>query len=329
MNTVEIIEGTYRLMGREVDMAGRKFGLVQGFATDHLGGYIQCDSSGHLDIPKSTIRIRLKDAHSYRVINGDQTISTETDEEIIDRLRVRFDQLESMTAAVKSGAIRAMIVSGPPGVGKSHGVERVLNRHRLLNDLGGTKKYEVVKGAISALGLYIKLWNYSAADCVLVFDDCDSVFSDELSLNILKAALDSKSHRKIHWNTDSLKLRAEGIPDQFEFKGSAIFITNLKFDRARGKLKDHLAALESRCHYMDLTINSDREKMLRIQQIVSDGMLSDRGFDQATVDSIVEFVDLNRSRLRELSLRTVVKIADLVQAFPNNWRDFAENTVMR
>jgi hypothetical protein len=253
----------------------------------------------------------------------------ESDAEVIERLRVRFDQLESMTRAVKSGAIRAMIVSGPPGVGKSHGVEKVLERYQLVETLGGAKKYEVVKGAMSAIGLYVKLYKYSSKDSVIVFDDCDSIFSDELSLNILKAALDSKKRRMIHWNTDSIKLRNEGVPDQFCFEGSAIFITNLKFDRARGKIREHLAALESRCHYMDLTINTDREKLLRIRQITGDGMLADYGFDDSVVEEIIEFVESNQARLRELSLRTVVKIADLAKAFPQEWRAFAENTVMR
>ena len=37
-----------------------------------------------------------------------------------------------MTKAVKKGSVRAMIVSGPPGVGKSHGVEQVLDRYATL-----------------------------------------------------------------------------------------------------------------------------------------------------------------------------------------------------
>jgi hypothetical protein len=162
-----------------------------------------------------------------------------------------------------------------------------------------------------------------------VFDDCDSVFNDELSLNILKAALDSKKTRTIHWNTDSFKLRNEGVPDQFKFEASAIFVTNLKFDKAKGKIREHLQALESRCHYMDLTIDTDREKMLRIQQIVGDGMLNDYKFAKEVVADIVDFVDINKNRLRELSLRTVLKVADLAKAFPTRWEAMAENTVMR
>jgi hypothetical protein len=153
---------------------------------------------------------------------------------------------------------------------------------------------------------------------------------DDLSLNILKAALDSKKSRRIHWNTDSFKLRNEGVPDSFEFKGSAIFITNIKFDNVKSKkLRDHLEALESRCHYIDLTIDTEREKMLRIKQIVGDGMLDEYDFSTDVHDEIVDYIDINKKRLRELSLRTVLKVADLAKAFPDRWEAMAENTVIR
>ena len=130
------------------------------------------------------------------------------------------------------------------------------------------EKYEVVKGAMTALGLYAKLYEHADANHVLVFDDCDSVLMDELSLNILKAALDSGKRRVLHWNADSAKLRSEGIPNKFEFKGGVIFITNVKFENVRSKkLQDHLEALQSRCHYLDLTLDTMRDKFLRIKQI--------------------------------------------------------------
>ena len=258
---------------------------------------------------------------------------TESDEEIIERLRARFEILDDMTRAVKRGDVRAMIVTGPPGVGKSFGVEAVLSKHNVMADIAQDeklKKYEVVKGAMSALGLYSKLYQYSDKKNILVFDDCDSVLLDDLSLNILKAALDTSKRRMIHWNTDSHMLRKEGIPDSFEFKGGAIFITNIKFDHVKSKkLRDHLEALESRCHYLDLTIDTEREKLLRIKQIVRDGMLSTYDYDDATVEELLDFVVANAKRMRELSLRTVLKVADLRKSFPDKWKSVAEVTCMR
>ena len=261
-------------------------------------------------------------------------ISHETDEQILDRLRDRFEILDDMTRAVKKGDVRAMIVTGPPGVGKSYGVEKVLSKHDVFANVANDeklKKYEVVKGAMSAIGLYSKLYEYSDKKCILVFDDCDSVLLDDLSLNILKAALDTSKKRMIHWNTDSRLLRSEGVPNSFEFKGGAIFITNIKFDHVKSKkLQDHLEALESRCHYLDLTIDTQREKVLRIKQVVTEcGMLDSYDLsDEAKLD-VVEFVDANKDRMRELSLRTVLKVADLRVSFPGKWKSVAEMTCMR
>lgn len=259
-------------------------------------------------------------------------VAQETDQEIIDRLRERFNILTDMTKAVKAGTVRAMIVSGPPGVGKSFGVEEVLQKDDLFNTLAEKKpRYEVVKGAMSAIGLYAKLYEFSKAKNVLVFDDCDSILMEDLSLNILKGALDSSKRRFISWNTDSRILRSEGIPDRFEFCGSAIFITNIKFEHVRSKkLRDHLDALESRCHYIDLQMDTNREKILRIKQIVSDGMLDDRdGLTPIAKDEVVDFVIKNQDKLRELSLRMVLKIADLREGFPTNWEAMAKTTCMR
>jgi predicted AAA+ superfamily ATPase len=261
----------------------------------------------------------------------DSAVADETDEEIVERLRQRFEVLKDMTKAVKEGNVRAMIVTGPPGVGKSYGVDEVLSKDDLFNALGQRKpRYEIVKGAMSAIGLYAKLYEYSDKGNVIVFDDCDSVLLDDLSLNILKAALDSSKKRTISWNTDSRILRSEGIPDKFEFKAGAIFITNIKFENVRSKkLQDHLAALESRCHYIDLQMDTDREKCLRIKQIVQDGMLDSYEFEDVQRDEVVDFVMENRMKMRELSLRTVLKIADLRKSFSTNWKAMAEVTVMK
>jgi len=262
-----------------------------------------------------------------------EKVLNESDEQIMGRLRERFNILDDMTRAVKKGAVRAMIVSGPPGVGKSHGVEAVLGKHDMMANIAGNeklKKYEVVKGAMSALGLYSKLYQYSDAKNILVFDDCDSVLLDDLSLNILKAALDSGKKRMIHWNTDSHMLRREGVPDSFEFKGGAIFITNIKFENVKSKkLRDHLEALESRCHYLDLTIDTEREKVLRIKQIVEDGMLDKYEFEPGAKEELLDFIDQNKKKLRELSLRMVLKLADLKAGFPDRWTGIAEMTCMR
>jgi hypothetical protein len=368
---IEIVEGVYKIRGVDTSVAGYSFDLVEGYKDGATGGYVTVDGAsvmpaGSLPFPPRSIRIRCNGVQSYTIVSGevparqpegvsmlqalkkpsknavevtdftqvkvsDAVVAHETDEEIIERTRLRFEILKDMTKAVKGGDVRAMIVTGPPGVGKSFGVEEVLAKDDLFNTLGERKpKYEIVKGAMSPIGLYRKLYEFSDNKSIIVFDDCDSILLDDVALNILKAALDSSKKRTISWNTDSRLLRSEGIPDRFDFKGGAIFITNLKFENVRSKkLQEHLAALESRCHYIDLRMDTDREKVLRIKQIVKDGMLNDYDIPDTAKDEVVDFIEENRATMRELSLRTVLKVADLRKSFPNNWQNMAKVTVMK
>jgi hypothetical protein len=349
---IEIVEGSYKIRGRDTNLSGFRFELVEEFKLGSTGGFVTVNGGSvvpaNSGIPDRKIKIKCDGQDSYRVVSNvshsavgdksleqikvaDTAVAHESDEAIIERTRARFQILTDMSKAVKAGNVRAMIVSGPPGVGKSFGVEEVLTKDDLFDTLGQRKpKYEIVKGAMSAIGLYSKLYEFSGEKNVIVFDDCDSVLLDDIALNILKAALDTSKKRTISWNTDSNMLRREGVPDRFEFKGGAIFITNIKFENVRSKkLQDHLAALESRCHYIDLQMDTDREKVLRIKQIVNDGMLDSYEFEPVQRDEVVDFIMSNRAKLRELSLRTVLKVADLRKSFSTNWKAMAEVTVMK
>ena len=208
---------------------------------------------------------------------------------------------------------------------------RSIDKACLLDQIAGRRlRAEVVKGSATPIGLYQTLYKYSDANCVLVFDDCDSILLDDVSLNLLKGALDSGKKRKISWLADSNMLRREGVPDQFEFKGTVIFITNIKFEHVRSqKLKDHLDALESRCHYLDLTLDTARDKLLRIKQIVQDGMLDRYDFTEEEKAKVIDWVWEKKDQLRELSLRTVLKVADLAKMKPIGWERLAETTVIK
>lgn len=279
---------------------------------------------------KSAGRKNKKGETIIQVLATPEVESTETDAQIIERIAERFQILEDMTQMSIDGVVRGMVVTGPPGVGKSFGVEQVLEKNNLFDKLAGSRlRFGVEKGAASAIGLFKLLYQYSEKGNVLVLDDCDTVLYDETSLNLLKAALDSGAKRTLSWNTDSSLLRREGIPDKFEFKGSVIFITNLKFDNVRGKIKDHLDAIMSRCHYLDLTLDTMRDKMLRVKQIVGCGMLDSYKFTPEEVDEIVTYMLDNQNKLREVSLRMCTKIADLRKSQSERWKTMAEVTCMR
>jgi hypothetical protein len=338
MSSVRIINGNYR--GQNI--ANTVFELVSGFQTGARGNYITVKNNGAFPKCPDSIRVRVDSISDieYTTPMTDNNVEkpapvavvAETDEQAMDRIRERFDILHEMTKATITGDIRAMIVSGPPGVGKSFGVEQEIEKATLFDRMSGKRlRAEVVKGSATPIGLYQTLYKYSDPNCVVVFDDCDSILLDDVALNLLKGALDSGKKRKISWLSESSSLRREGIPDSFEFKGSAIFITNLKFDKMKSqKLKDHLDALQSRCHYLDLTLDTMRDKILRIRQIAKDGVLfADYDFEPCVQDEIIEFMSDNQNRLREMSLRMAIKIADLRKMSVLNWKRLAETTCMK
>ena len=328
---------------RTTDVSGRVFQLVEQFKQTAKGGYVTVKNGNQFPGFPADIRVKVNGMMDYEfVAEGEaslhetfadvETSSTQSDEERIAEIRQRFEILDEMTTAATSGDIRAMIVSGPPGVGKSYGVERIVEKACLFDQISGKRlRAEVVKGSTSALGLYCQLYKYSDANCMLVFDDCDSILLDDVSLNLLKGALDSGKKRKISWLSESHALRREGVPDSFEFKGSVIFITNLKFDKMKSqKLRDHLDALQSRCHYLDLTLDTMRDKVLRIKQIAQDGALFDGyDFEPEAQDEIISFMEVHKNKFREVSLRMAIKIADLRKSFPLKWKAMAEVTCMK
>jgi len=336
---IKIKSGSYR----NNDVSGRVFQLVEQYKTGTNGGFVTVLNGGQFPNYPEKLRVKVNGVADYEFTSeSDQAVqqimveedpnANASDEERMEQIAERFKILEDMTKAATANDITAMIVSGPPGVGKSYGVEKEIEKATLFDQIAGRRlRAEVVKGSASPIGLYQTLYKYSDKNCLVVFDDCDSILMDDVALNLLKGALDSGKKRKISWLSESRVLRSEGVPDSFYFKGSVIFITNLKFDKVRSqKLKDHLDALQSRCHYLDLTLDSMRDKILRIKQIARSGALfEEMDIGQVGQDEIIEFMDTNKNRLREMSLRMAIKIAQLYKSFPSNWKAMTETTCMK
>jgi len=350
---VSIVKGVYR--GKVVSGV---FPLVKGYVDGARGGFVTVKNVNHEPGTPQVQRIQVEadayklldatgaDLPAHVVVPGQATqlstpdtdyeavfMESETEEEAIERIRDTFAMLDKITDSCAAGDIRGLVVTGPPGIGKSFGVEKQLEAANMMRKLAGKDPlYETVTGGVSPIGLYQKLYHNRSPRQVVVFDDCDvDVLFDEECLMLLKGALNSGDKRKISWNKESRVLLNDDIPNTFDFEGSVIFLSNVDFDRTIEKgsrIASHLSAIMSRCHYLDLELGSVRDQLLRIKQVVADGMLTPFDFKPKQEDEIISFVVDNAEYLREVSLRMVKKIADFVKVDPKGWYEMAEATCL-
>jgi hypothetical protein len=151
---------------------------------------------------------------------------------------------------------------------------------------------------------------------VIVFDDCDSVLKDPVSLNLLKGALDSYSRRIISWRAD---LRDDDLPTTFEFKGRVIFISNLSSNQID-------QAIITRSMAVDLSM-TPQQKIERMKFILdSDEFMPE--YPRAMKLDALNLIDSLRDNVKEMSLRTLIQVTKIRKANPNGkWKSLAEYTI--
>ena len=245
---------------------------------------------------------------SYSEPLGD--VIGETDIDIWEKLDKRFRVLNTLVSHCINGSARSLIVYGPAGLGKSYTVEKALEDH---------PSYTIVKGGATKIGLLKTLYAYRSKGSVIVFDDCDSILLDLDSISLLKAACDTTEVRKISYLSND-KITADDeigvIPSTWEFNGTVIFITNTNFERAAAKLQDHCTAMISRY-------------IIRIKQVVSQGLFNVINLSADQIADVMDYIDVNQSILRELSLRMALKLGALRKDSADDWRDLADVTCRR
>lgn len=252
-----------------------------------------------------------------------------SDAEILSDLKERFNILSTLTKGAVARNVRAITVTGAPGVGKTYTVEQILEQSKAQKSI----TFEVIKGAISAVNLYKAAYRNRKAGSVIVLDDADSIFNDEDALNILKVLCDSSEVRRVSWLKESNALREEDTPQSFEFNGAMIFISNLDFqrfvDEGKNKYAQHFEALMSRSLYLDLRLHTRNELGVWIEYVAQSGKIFDReGLTAEQGKAVLSFLKTNRETLRELSLRTLLKASQLVKT-NTNWEKMAKILLTR
>lgn len=351
MSHVLIKSGTFTAGSRVVDVQGQVFELVKPFHYHRaVGNCVTVKGTKEQGLANRSCRIVVNTENDIEYITGDgdslqvphkylspeeQFRANETDEAAMERIARSFDILNEITDAAAQGIIKGVVVSGPPGIGKSYGVNKTLEQANFTRTLSDKQeKFEIICGSMTPIGLYKKLYLNRQKGFVTVLDDCDTALFDEQALNLLKAALDTTEKRRLSWLAESHALRKEEIPDTFDFEGSIIFLTNLDFEDVKSnKIAAHLQAILSRCHYMNLEISSQKDQLLRIKQVVRFGMLDSYNLSPKDKADVVDFVFDNADDMKELSLRAVIKLADLAQAdrsgsLNRGWEELAEMTML-
>ena len=233
----------------------------------------------------------------------------------------RFEFVTEMVTMLARGEQASVIITGPGGLGKSFTVIKSLDSAgfkdiSVLDDLpvgfvlNGGRTYRVVKGYSTAKGLYRTL--YENREGVIVFDDCDSVLNDAVSLNILKAALDSYDKRIISWRAD---IRDEDLPTSFLFSGRVVFISN----RPSNAIDQ---AIISRSLAVDLSMTM-QQKVDRMRWLLT----QDDFMPEFELEYKIDAIDLIESLIdsvKELSLRSLIQVTKIRKANTPRWRDLAE-----
>lgn len=227
----------------------------------------------------------------------------------------RFDFISKFIKILVKGKINSFILTGSGGIGKTTLVMETLNNLGLLEDLpeddGGD--FMVVRGFSTPRALYDTLYKFR--NKILVLDDADQVFKNNLGANLLKHALDDKKVRVINWNTAESDEDSD-IPNRFTYSGKIIFVSNCTINAFP-------QPIISRSQTVDLTLNV--EEMIEVISHVFKKIDNTKNVK----DDVLEFVKEKAAKAKDLNIRTAVSLMTLRENFGPEWRRIAEYSFCR
>lgn len=266
-----------------------------------------------------------------------EALDQRSDDQIVTEIKERFDIYFDMIQGTYEDTTSALIVSGSAGVGKSYTAEWALEYAKRHFGIA----YQIVRGCITPIDLYELAYNFSNPRSVIVLDDADMIFDDETGLNILKSLLDTSVERKVNWMTDHPRFKGEGaLPKEFTFRGAMIFLTNKNFqeyiDEGKGRYTPHMEALMSRSIYLDLKMHNRREVALWTRHLVLRNKIlrqietkDGRPITEQEEIMLMDWIRDNMDDLRELSIRTALKLARVYLRNRNEWQKRARILFLR
>lgn len=239
-----------------------------------------------------------------------------------------FDDISTYASMVISNIKKGLLITGMSGMGKTHTVTQELKKHNKIKNID----YVFIKGKITPLGLYITL--YTNRNRLIIFDDSDSVWDNDDCVNFLKHALDNCEDRTINWTSskeiknplfnsnDDFSDEIEKIPNNFEFNGSIIFISN--------KYKHELdTAVLTRTLKVDLNLSLD-DTLKRIEYLMP--TMHKEISNENKIDALDFMKKISKSNDREridISIRSYNDILDMKLYGGDNWERLALQQCLR
>lgn len=199
----------------------------------------------------------------------------------------RMEYIKNLTDMVIDGYTPSLLVTGLSGIGKTFLVKKRLQEKEKVEGID----YLYIQGHSSPLGLYTLL--HDNRNATLIFDDCDSVFKDDISINILKCALDSYATRHVCWHSSRIP---EGLESSFLFRGNIIFISNWDANRIDEAIKSRTIVL---CISM-----SRKEISSYMRSLVP---IIEPQVDEAEKIEVMDFLDAKKEQFRQFNIRTLIK----------------------
>ena len=95
-------------------------------------------------------------------------------------------------------------------------------------------------------------------------------------------------------------------------------------------MAEHYEALISRSHYVECDMHTAREYVVRIKQVVKTGMLKTaKGLNHHEEGIIMDFIEAHQEKLRELTLRIALKLADIYKVDPGKFESLAKVSLFK
>lgn len=256
---------------------------------------------------------------------------------IVQRVIDTFNNVTLLTESFlnsNDSIIRGIAIPGDAGLGKTKAIKDACKRANKLDDVDYIKG-----GSITAGALFVKLFlNRNEGDIIILDDvnisDVPSTQRNEI-MEMIKGATDPDNElRTVSYERASQNelMKKYKVPSKFSFNGRVIWITNNTIEDIKRTTKSHFAGLFSRFQWAPCFFDEDEKlqyTLYLIEEIDILGKNCDEGikpdgFDEDVIQKTYDYIYERYEKISDISPRAALKIADIINRFPNNWENMVK-----